>query len=55
MMNSGIDVSLFREEYRKYLASLREIVDFPYMKLTEEEYERLVQRSTHPGWSPGMP
>ena len=36
---SGIDLSIFREEYRKYLASLREIVDFPYMKLTEEEYD----------------
>jgi MoaA/NifB/PqqE/SkfB family radical SAM enzyme len=36
--DSGIDISVFREEYIKYLAGLREIIDFPYMKLTEEEY-----------------
>jgi MoaA/NifB/PqqE/SkfB family radical SAM enzyme len=35
---SGIDFERFREEYRQYLASLGEIIDYPYMKLTEEEY-----------------
>jgi MoaA/NifB/PqqE/SkfB family radical SAM enzyme len=36
---SGVDVSIFREEYRKYLACLGELVDFPYMKLKEDEYD----------------
>ena len=34
----GIDFSQFRAEYQKYLTNLGEIIDFPYMKLTEEEY-----------------
>jgi len=35
---SGVDFELFREAYRKYLANLGEIYDFPYMKFTEDEY-----------------
>jgi MoaA/NifB/PqqE/SkfB family radical SAM enzyme len=37
--DSGIDFRRFRTEYRNYLANLGEIIDFPYMKLTEEEYD----------------
>jgi len=36
--DSGVDFDQFREEYRKYLGNLGEIYDFPYMKLTEDEF-----------------
>jgi MoaA/NifB/PqqE/SkfB family radical SAM enzyme len=36
---SGVDTRIFQEEYRQYLASLREIVDFPYMKLSQADYD----------------
>jgi MoaA/NifB/PqqE/SkfB family radical SAM enzyme len=35
---SGIDFARFREEYRKYLANLKEVYNFPYMDLNEEDY-----------------
>lgn len=35
---SGVDAAVFREELRKYRASLGAIRDFPYLPLTDEEY-----------------
>ncbi len=35
---SGIDIDIFLEEYRKYLANLGNIHDYPYMKFTENDY-----------------
>lgn len=35
---SGVDFDLFQEQYRKYLDSLGELHDFPYLPLAEEEY-----------------
>jgi MoaA/NifB/PqqE/SkfB family radical SAM enzyme len=35
---SGIDFERFKEEYRKYQASLGEVYDYPYLKLSEQEY-----------------
>jgi MoaA/NifB/PqqE/SkfB family radical SAM enzyme len=37
--DSGIDFELFKEEHKKYLASLDGIEDFPYLPLTDEEYK----------------
>lgn len=37
--DSGIDFDIFREEYGKYLAGLKEIKNFPYLPLTEDEYK----------------
>ena len=37
--DSGIDFAIFREEYRKFLANLKEIHSFPYLELTEEQYQ----------------
>jgi len=37
--NSGIDFSIFIEEYRKYLSTLKEIENFPFMPFTEKDYE----------------
>lgn len=36
---SGVVFDRFREELRKYRASLGDVSDFPYMPLTEKEYE----------------
>jgi len=36
--SSGIDFNIFREEYRKYLADLGAIENFPYMDLREDDY-----------------
>jgi MoaA/NifB/PqqE/SkfB family radical SAM enzyme len=36
--DSGIDFNIFREEYKKYLSNLKEIYNYPYMNLTENEY-----------------
>lgn len=36
--DSGIDFDIFREVYKRYLANLGEIYNFPYMSLTEDEY-----------------
>jgi radical SAM protein with 4Fe4S-binding SPASM domain len=36
---SGIDFNIFKEEYRKYLANLNEVGNFPYMPFTEDEYK----------------
>jgi MoaA/NifB/PqqE/SkfB family radical SAM enzyme len=36
---SGVNIGVFRAEYHKYLAGLKNIVDFPYMKLNEAEYD----------------
>lgn len=35
---SGIDFKIFREKYRKYLKNLQDIYNFPYMKLSEDDY-----------------
>jgi len=35
---SGVDFNIFRELYRKYLANLGKIYNFPYMDFTEEDY-----------------
>lgn len=36
--DSGVDFEIFKDEYRKYLSSLGEIYNFPYMPLSEAEY-----------------
>jgi MoaA/NifB/PqqE/SkfB family radical SAM enzyme len=36
--SSGIDFNIFKEEYRKYLANLGNIRDYPYMKFSENDY-----------------
>jgi MoaA/NifB/PqqE/SkfB family radical SAM enzyme len=35
---SGVEFSLFQQEYREFLANLDGIYNFPYMTLSEEEY-----------------
>ncbi len=35
---SGIDFNVFREEYKKYVRNLKDIYNFPYMKLSEDDY-----------------
>jgi MoaA/NifB/PqqE/SkfB family radical SAM enzyme len=37
--DSGIDFTIFQEGYRKYLATLKGIENFPYMPLTEDDYK----------------
>ena len=37
--SSGIDFDVFRQEYRKYRATLGNIYSFPYMDLSEEDYQ----------------
>ena len=46
--SSGVDFERFRDEYRKYLANLKGIHNFPYMDLTEEEYEIWFRDSVTP-------
>jgi radical SAM protein with 4Fe4S-binding SPASM domain len=36
---SGVDFNEFQRQYSKYLASLGEIQDFPYMPLNEDQYQ----------------
>jgi MoaA/NifB/PqqE/SkfB family radical SAM enzyme len=36
--DSGVDFDVFKSEYRKYRTDLKEIKNFPYMDLTEEDY-----------------
>jgi len=44
--NSGIDFEIFQQEYRKYLANLDGITNFPYMALTEEDYQKWFRDSS---------
>ena len=46
--DSGVDFDEFRAEYRKYLASLGKIYDFPYMPLTEVDYRKWFSASSTP-------
>jgi MoaA/NifB/PqqE/SkfB family radical SAM enzyme len=46
--NSGIDFNIFKEEYRKYLANLKGIYNFPYMDLTEDDYRSWFNDPTTP-------
>ena len=46
--NSGIDFGIFREEYRKYLANLDRVYDYPYMNLTEDDYQTWFSDSSTP-------
>jgi len=36
---SGIDFDIFKEEHTKYLAALNGIVDYPYMPISDDEYQ----------------
>jgi MoaA/NifB/PqqE/SkfB family radical SAM enzyme len=36
---SGVDVEVFREQHRQFLASLGGLTAFPYLPLTDEEYK----------------
>ncbi len=36
---SGVAAEVFQEQYRQYLATLGEVYNFPYMALSEAEYE----------------
>jgi MoaA/NifB/PqqE/SkfB family radical SAM enzyme len=36
--SSGVEFDLFQTEYRKYIANLKGITDFPYMAFSEEQY-----------------
>lgn len=46
--NSGIDFKIFQEEYRKYLATLNGIEDFPYMPFKENDYKLWFSNSFTP-------
>ncbi len=35
---SGVDVGLFLQELRKYKASVQDLLDYPYMPFTEDQY-----------------
>ncbi|MCE5186585.1 MAG: radical SAM protein [Planctomycetaceae bacterium] len=37
--HSGVDTQIFHEQHRQYLANLRDIVNFPYMDFSPQEYE----------------
>ena len=50
--DSGIEFARFREELRKYRASLGDIDDFPYMPLAEDEYRIWFQDSSSVVGSP---
>jgi MoaA/NifB/PqqE/SkfB family radical SAM enzyme len=49
---SGIDFIAFRNEYKKYLANLNGIVNYPYMKFTERDYRNWFGDSTSTVGSP---
>ena len=36
--DSGVDSEIFTEQHKRYLANLGEVIDFPYLPLTEDEY-----------------
>lgn len=44
--NSGVDFDIFQKEYRKYLANLNGVYNFPYMDLSEDDYETWFSEST---------
>ena len=46
--DSGIDFDLFKEEYKKYLAGLGGIENFPYMPFNEDNYKTWFQDSYTP-------
>ncbi|MBN1782431.1 radical SAM protein [bacterium] len=46
--SSGIDFEVFLEEYRKYRAGLGNVVNFPYMDFTEEDYRIWFRDATTP-------
>jgi MoaA/NifB/PqqE/SkfB family radical SAM enzyme len=46
--NSGIDFEIFKEQLQKYKSNLKEINDFPYMPLSEDEYRVWFNDSTTP-------
>jgi radical SAM protein with 4Fe4S-binding SPASM domain len=46
--SSGVDFDEFRDEYRKYMANLKGIYNFPYMDLSEDEYRTWFSDSTSP-------
>ncbi len=43
--NSGIDFNEFQTEYREYLAKLDGIYNYPYLKLSEEDYRQWFSNS----------
>ena len=45
---SGIELNLFRKEYRKYLRNLQDIYNFPYMDFSEDEYRIWFNDSSTP-------
>lgn len=46
--DSGVDVSEFQVQYRKYLANLGDMYSYPYLVLTEDEYKNWFQDATIP-------
>ena len=46
--DSGIDFDRFRDEYRTYLANLDGITDYPYMDLSEDEYQTWFRDASTP-------
>ena len=46
--NSGVDFDLFKAEYRKYLANLEGIHNYPYMDFSEDDYRIWFNDSTSP-------
>jgi MoaA/NifB/PqqE/SkfB family radical SAM enzyme len=36
--DSGVDLEIFRQQYRQFLASLGDLFNYPYLPLSEEEY-----------------
>ncbi len=45
---SGIDFNIFKQEYRKYLANLDGIYNFPYMDFTEDDYKTWFENASTP-------
>jgi Predicted Fe-S oxidoreductases len=50
--NSGVDLNEFQKEYRKYIAGLDGIRNYPYMVLSEEEYRTWFRNPAIPIDSP---
>jgi radical SAM protein with 4Fe4S-binding SPASM domain len=46
--DSGVDVAEFQKQYRKYLAGLGDIYSYPYLALTDDEYQNWFQDAKIP-------
>ena len=46
--DSGVDVLEFKKQYQKYLANLGDLYNYPYLALTESEYQTWFQDAAKP-------